>query len=164
MRALATTKLIEPRGDQVMKSIRSSMLLKVLVLAIGTLGASVSSAHAQSANGRFTLPHEARWGNVLLSSGVYTFSLQSPSLPAAIMVGQAGSARIAIVLPEAVSADKLRDGSRLVLTRNDAGESFVTALYLGDLGVSLHFALPKAQMSAAETAKLGPITDSQAGK
>ncbi len=71
-----------------MKSIRSSMLLKVLVLAIGTLGTSVGSAHAQSANGRFTLTHDARWGNVLLTPGVYSFSLQSPSLPAPIMVGK----------------------------------------------------------------------------
>ena len=147
-----------------MKSIRSSMLLKVLILAIGALGASVSSAHAQSANGRFTLPHEARWGNVLLSPGVYTFSLQSPSLPAAITVGKVGSTQIGVVLPEVVSAERLTPGSKLVLTRNDAGESFVSALYLGDLGVSLHYALPKAQTAAAETAKLGPIADSQASK
>ncbi len=94
-----------------MKSIRSSMLLKVLILAVGALGASVSSAHAQSANGRFTLPHEARWGNVLLSPGVYTFSLQSPSLPAAITVGKVGSTQIGVVLPEVVSAERLTAGS-----------------------------------------------------
>jgi hypothetical protein len=145
-----------------MKSIRGSMLLKLLVLAIGSLGAGVTSAHAQSANGKFTLAHDAHWGSVLLTPGVYTFSLQSPSLPAPIMVGKAGGAQIAVVLPEVVSMEKLKEGSRLVLTRNDAGESFVTALYLGDLSVSLHYGVPKAQ--AAETAKLGPIADSQAGK
>lgn len=147
-----------------MKSIRSSLLLKVLVLAVGTLGAGVSSAHAQSANGRFTLTHDARWGNVLLTPGVYSFSLQSPSLPAPIMVGKTGEAQIAIVLPEAVSPERLKGGSQLVLTRNDAGESFVSALYLGDLGLSLHYAAPKSQVAAAETAKLPPIADSQAGK
>jgi hypothetical protein len=138
------------------------MLLKVLVLAIGTLVAGVSSAHAQSANGKFTLTHDAHWGSVVLTPGVYTFSLQSSSLPAPIMVGKAGSAQIAVVLPEVVSMEKLKDGSHLVLTRNDAGESFVSALYLGDLGVSLHYRLPKSQ--ATETAKLDPIPDSQAGK
>ena len=51
-----------------------------------------------------------------------------------------------------------------MLTRNDAGESFVSALYLGDLGLSLHYAAPKSQVPAAETAKLAPIADSQAGK
>ena len=84
-----------------MKSIRSSMLFKVFILAIGALGASAIPAHAQSATGKFTLTHEARWGNVLLSPGVYSFALQSPSLPAAIMVGKTGAAQVAIVLPAA---------------------------------------------------------------
>ena len=56
------------------------------------------------------------------------------------------------------------DGSKLVLTHDASGESFVSALYLGDLGLSLHYATPKAQMPATETAKLGPIADSQPGK
>ena len=80
------------------------------------------------------------------------------------MVGKAGSAQIAIVLPDAVSAENLRESSRLVLTRNDAGESFVSALYLGDLGLSLHYPTPKSQVSAAESAKLGPIAESQPAK
>jgi hypothetical protein len=99
---------------------------------------------------------------VLLTPGDYTFSLKSPSLPAPLMVGKAGSAQVAIVLPEVVTVEKLKEGSRLVLTRNDAGESFVSALYLGDMGLSLHYAAPKAQ--AMETAKLGPIADSHPGK
>ena len=149
-----------------MKSIRSSMLFRVFILslAIGALGASVSPAYAQSANGKFTLPHETRWGTVLLSPGVYSFSLQSPSLPAPIMVGKTGSSQIVVVLPQMVSTEKLTDNSRLILKHNESGESFVSALYLGDLGVSLHFAPPKAQTSASETAKLGPIADSQPGK
>lgn len=67
-----------------MKSIRSSMLFKMFVLAIGLAGASVIPAQAQSASGKFTLTHETHWGNVLLTPGVYSFALQSPSLPAAI--------------------------------------------------------------------------------
>ena len=144
-----------------MKSISNSMLFKLFILAVGVAGASAIPAHAQSATGKFTLTHEARWGSVVLSPGVYSFSLRSPSLPAPIMVGKTGSAQIAIVLPEVVSTEKAAEGSRLVLTRNDAGESFVSALYLGDLGLSLHYATPKARPTA-ETARLGPIA--QAGK
>jgi hypothetical protein len=147
-----------------MKSIRSSMRFKMLgfALAVGALSASVGTAQAQSATGKFTLAHEARWGGVLLTPGVYTFSLKSPSLPAPLMVGRAGSAQVAIVLPEVVTVERLKEGSRLVLTRNDAGESFVSALYLGDMGLSLHYAAPKAQ--AMDAAKLGPIADSHLGK
>jgi hypothetical protein len=147
-----------------MKSIRSASLVNVFVLVLGVLAASVSPAVAQSANGKFTLPHEVRWGAMLLSSGEYTFSLQSPTLPAPIMVSKAGSSQIAVVLPQAVSSEKLTGDSRLVLNRNESGESFVSALYLGDLGVGLHYVPRKAQTTASETAKLGPIADSQPGK
>ena len=147
-----------------MKSIRSSSLRKVLVLALGVLGASVSSAHAQAATGKFTLTHETRWGRVVLTPGDYTFALESPSLPAPIMVGKAGTPAVAVVLPQEVSSERLTDTSTLILTHDERGESFVSGLYLGDLGLSLHYAAPKGQMPAAETAKLGPIADSQAGR
>ena len=146
-----------------MKSIRSSMLFKVVILAIGALAASAIPAQAQSATGKFTLTHDARWGNVLLTPGVYSFALQSPSLPAAIMVGKTGKARIAIVLPAAVSTEKLSPGSTMVLTRTAAGESFVSALYLGDLGLSLYYSAPRSPL-ATESAKLGPIAESQPAK
>jgi len=146
-----------------MKSIRSSMFFKLFILAVGLMGATAIPAQAQSATGKFTLTHDARWGNVLLTPGVYSFSLQSPSLPAAIMVGKIGAAQIAIVLPAAVSTERLGAGSTLVLTRNAAGESFVSALYLGDLGLSLHYSAPRSQ-AATESAKLGPIAESQPAK
>ncbi|MGH9548869.1 MAG: hypothetical protein ACRD3W_05805 [Terriglobales bacterium] len=142
-----------------MKSIRSSMLFKMFVLAIGLAGTSVIPAQAQSASGKFTLTHETHWGNVLLTPGVYSFALQSPTLPAAIMVGRTGAAQIAIVLSASVSAERPGVGSTLVLKRNSAGESFVSALYLGDLGLSLHYSAPRSQVTAS--AKLGPIAESQ---
>jgi len=144
-----------------MKSIRSSMLFKVFMLAIGVMGSSawVSSAYAQSASGKFTLTHETRWGGVVLPPGDYTFSLQSLSLPAPIMFRKPGS-----VLPRTVSTEKLADDSRLVLGHDESGASFVSALNLGDIGVSLHYAPPKAQMPASKTVKLGPIADSRTGK
>ena len=37
------------------------MLFKVFILAIGILAASAGSAHAEAANGTFSLAHEARW-------------------------------------------------------------------------------------------------------
>jgi hypothetical protein len=146
-----------------MKSIRSSMLFKLFILAVGLMAATAIPAQAQSATGKFTLTHEARWGNVLLSPGVYSFALQSPSLPAAIMVGKAGGVQVAIVLPASASAEKLRAGSTLSLNRTEAGESFVSALYLGELGLSLHYSAPRSQ-ATTESAKLGSIADSQPAK
>ncbi len=147
-----------------MKSIRSAKLFKMFILAIGVLGAAASPAYAQSASGTFTLTHETRWGGTALSAGRYTFSLQSPSLPAQLTVRKTDGDKMAIVLPQAVSAEQPTNSSKLVLNRDENGESFVSALYLGDLGVSLHYAPPKAEMLTAETAKLGPIAQSQPGK
>ena len=147
-----------------MTSIRSSSLLKVLVLALGVLAASAGSARAQTATGKFTLTHETRWGSLVLTPGDYTFSLESPSLPAPIMVGKVGTPAVAVVLPQAVSSERLTDTSSLILSHDQRGESFVSGLYLGDLGLSLHYAAPKAQMPVAEAARLGPIADSQAGR
>jgi hypothetical protein len=150
-----------------MKSLRISLLFRALlfVLAVGAVGVFVSSpAHAQSALGNFTLPYEARWGKMLLSPGVYTFSLKSPSLPAPLMVGKEGGSRIAVVLPQGISTEKFEEGSRLVLSHNARGELFVSALYLGDLGVILHYDAAKVERAAAETAKLVPPADSQPAK
>ena len=146
-----------------MKSIRSSMLCKMFVLAIGLAAASVIPAQAQSASGKFTLTHDARWGNVLLTPGVYSFSLQSPSLPAAIMVGKTGAAQIGIVLPASVATERPGTGSTIVLTRTEGGEPYVSALYLGDLGLSLHYSAPRSPV-ATESAKLGPMAEPRPSK
>ena len=44
----------------------------------------------QSANGKFTLTHDAHWASVLLTPGVYKFSLQSPQFARADHSGQSG--------------------------------------------------------------------------
>jgi hypothetical protein len=148
-----------------MKSRRSSMFAKTFVLVIGLLSASAGLAHAQSAaNGTFTLAHETRWGSVALPAGDYTFSLQSPGMPAAILVRQTSGHAMAMVLPQAITQESLNGASKLVLSRTERGQSFVSVLYLEDLGLTLHFTQPKIEAQATETAKLGPIADPQPGK
>jgi hypothetical protein len=147
-----------------MKSIRSSMHFHAFILAIGILGASAGSAHAQSANGTFTLSHETRWGSVVLPAGQYMFSLQSPSMPAHLIVRETSGSRVAMVLPQVISQEKVTGTSRLVLTQNERGESFVSALYLGDIGLGLHYTQAKTGMPTPETAKLGPIAQSEPGR
>ena len=147
-----------------MKSIRSSVFFRVLILAIGALGAFAGSACAQSTNGTFTLNHETRWGSAVLPAGNYAFSLPSPNLPAQLIVRKICGSPVAIVLSRMVSTEKLTEASRLVLGQSESGESFVSTLYLGDLGLGLHYATPKAKMPATETARLGPIANSQPGK
>jgi hypothetical protein len=148
-----------------MKSLRSALLVKVLILAAGVLGASAVPAQAQAAaTGTFTLTHETRWGGAVLPPEDYAFSLASQNWPAQVIVRQASGPKVAIVLPQTVSEEKLTGMSQLVLQHKADGETFVSALSLGDLGVALHYASPKAAVPAAETAKLGAPSVSPAYK
>jgi len=147
-----------------MKSIRNAVFFRTLVLAVGILGASATSAYAQSANGAFTLTHQTRWGGMLMAPGEYKFSLESPSFPAQIKVEKVGGGQLAIVLPQGISSETLTDGSKLILDHDASGESFVSALDLEELGVRLVFATPKARTPVSETARLGPIAEVQSGK
>jgi hypothetical protein len=75
-----------------MKSIRKVSLLKVLVLFVGALGASVIPASAQSTKGTFTLAHKVRWGTAVLPAGDYAFSVDTQTWPVRVMVRELGGA------------------------------------------------------------------------
>ncbi|HXN23170.1 MAG TPA: hypothetical protein VOA41_10575 [Candidatus Dormibacteraeota bacterium] len=52
-------------------------LLKMLLLGLVTVGGAASPLCAQtSAQGKFTLPFAAHWGNKLLPAGAYTYSIE----------------------------------------------------------------------------------------
>lgn len=141
-----------------MKSIRSSMLSNLFTLAIGVAALSMASAYAQSAaNGTFTLTHETRWGMVVLPAGSYSFALQSPVMPAKLVVRKTDGSQTAMLLPRAVSQEQPGSSSRLVLAHTGSGKLFVSELYLGDLGVSLHYTDSKIRVPATETAKLNDM-------
>lgn len=145
-----------------MKSIRRTSFFKVLILAIGVMGASVIPAQAQAAAGTFTLAHKVRWGGAVLPAGDYTFSLQSQTWPAQLTVRQVGG-NAAIFLPRLISEDKMKGASTLLL-HEENGESVVSTMRLATLGLELQFATPKMPTPAAETARLAPMADAQTGK
>jgi hypothetical protein len=145
-----------------MKSIRKVSFLKVLVLFVGALAASVIPASAQSTKGTFTLAHKVRWGTAVLPAGDYEFSVDTRTWPARVMVRDLSGATSAIILPQAYSDQKLAGGSTLVMEK-EAGESVVSSLKLANIGLALEFHSGKAT-PPAETATLGPIADSQPGK
>jgi hypothetical protein len=148
-----------------MKSLGGFLLFKMLVLVAGVQGASAIPAQAQAATrGTFTLTQETNWGGAVLPPGDYAFSLASQNWPAQLVVRKASGPKVAIVLPRLVSEEKLTGVSRLVLQHQPDGERFVSALHLGDLGVALYYAPPKAVVAAAETAKLGAPPAPQPGK
>jgi hypothetical protein len=151
------------KGDEVMKSIRGFLLSKVFVLAMAVMGASVIPAHAQTANGTFSLTHKVRWAGAVLPPGDYAFSLNSERSPARVTVRQVNGPMVAILLPKAISDDDLTGTSTLIL-QDAGGESVVSTLRLKCIGLTLEFPTPKLATPVAETAGLGPIADSQPAK
>jgi len=144
-----------------MKSIRKVSLLKVLVLFVGALGASVIPASAQSTKGTFTLAHKVRWGTAVLPAGDYAFSVDTQTWPVRVMVRELGGATSAIILSQSYSDQKLAGASTLVMEQ-EAGESVVSSLKLANVGMALEF--HSGKVATPETAALGPIADSQPGK
>jgi hypothetical protein len=145
-----------------MKSIRSASLFKVWILLVAGLGVPIGFAHAQAvASGTFTLTRKTHWGGAVLPPGDYAFSLASPSWPSQLVVRKAAGPHVAILMPRLITQEKVTRTSSLTLQHEADGEAFVTALYLGDLGLALHYPSPKAPMAASETARLGPVPDSQ---
>ncbi len=86
-----------------MKSIRRFSLFRVLVLAIGAMGASAIPAHAQTANRNFHSYSQSPLGRRVLPPGDYAFSLDSHSFAGASHGPPGRWFQVAIVLPQAIS-------------------------------------------------------------
>ena len=121
-----------------MKSIRSSMLFKVRCPGHRRAGCIRHSRPCAVGHRKIHPYPRSPLGQRASVPREFTRSRCSlPSLPAAIMVGKTGGCadrnRVACRRSRQKNSPT---GSTLVLTRNEAGESFVSALYLGDLGLS----------------------------
>jgi hypothetical protein len=145
-----------------MKSIRKISLLKVLVVLAGAMAASAVPVHAQTTKGTFSLTHKVRWGTAVLPAGDYTFSIDTQTWPARVMVYELSGPTTAIILPQAFSDQKLSGGSTMLIQK-EAGESVVSSLRLSNVGLTLEF-YTKKDATPAETATLGPIADARPGK
>lgn len=123
-----------------MKSIRK--FAYATVLSLGILAIQPTLAAAEEPHGSFTLSHEVRCHNVVLSPGEYTFSIKTMG-EAKILVlrGTDGTGTDAILLVNDVDTPKPDETTSLVLVSRD-GQSFVSAMELPDYDMSLRFAVP----------------------
>lgn len=138
-----------------MKTHRNRLLAIVVVglVAIGTC-VSRTAAQSSSARGSFTLPFEVRWQGVVLPAGDYTFSLKSAASPAMVTV-QGSNGRGFILATE---VDDKRTNQQSSLTIEGRGSTrFVREMYLADLGLRIHYSIPKNSKNEKELAQ-GPAT------
>jgi len=119
------------------------------LLALTTLNLAPALAHSQSlAEGRFTLAHEVRWQNALVPAGTYHFSLTSGANMGVLTLSKMSGARAGfMVLVSATDSGVTSDLTKLVLEPTAEG-SYVSAMQLPELGVTLHFNVPPAAKTA----------------
>lgn len=140
-----------------MKSKGSSGLVKsvMFVLLVASLSPSLAKAQA-AAEGKFSLPFATRWGTAILPPGDYSFSIKSAYPPSVIVVRpQSRQGAAAMILAQAYSTEGSSGTSALTVTRNE-GKPFVSALYLRELGLTLHYFVPPTHRAKGEESARGP--------
>jgi hypothetical protein len=129
------------------------------IAALGLIAAIVSAkpASAQAAfKGSFTLTSDVRWDQANLPAGDYTFTLESSSVPARIVVrGPNGSQFVSTSSTDVKSIDA---PSNLQIVRRN-GESRVSQLYLADLHMILLY--QEGSKSKGKELAMGPVTTEQ---
>jgi hypothetical protein len=122
---------------------RSLKLVAPLALALlaGCLTANLASAQ-EAYRGKFTLPFEARWGQVVLPAGEYSFTLDHGTVGGIVSVREETGRAVGYVQTEGIYDRQTFDHSELVLVRS--GENYaIRALRLADLGLTLEYSVPK---------------------
>ena len=138
-----------------MNSARRTLLPRLLMIALSTLGFTAAFANAQASQGKFKLPVEAHWGLAVLPPGDYTFTLDHATANGMIIVRGQGKAAI-IPATAGISLSKITEQSELVLV-NRAGRS----MYLGHLGLTLQYRVPKDEtryVSQSAPSRSVPVT------
>jgi len=115
--------------------------LLFLVCAVGLLAGLGS---AESLHGRFQLPVEVYWGRIVLPPGEYELTTDTGSR--VVTVRSLDASWTAMLLSASTSELRGQSGSELSLAASESGV-YVEALYLGDLGVKLHFARPHGKLT-----------------
>ena len=128
-----------------MNSKRSFWMVRNLVMVAGALILCAGLASAKDAAGKFTLTSEARWGDVVLAPGLYSFRINSTSQGRILtLLNEENRHAVGIVMAQSDENQIFSEKSDLVLVHN-GGKAFVRALELKDLGMTFYYSLPKGQ-------------------
>jgi hypothetical protein len=122
------------------------------LLALSALSFTPTPASAQDAGGRFTLPHEVRWQNVVVPAGGYKFSLQSAGPDEMLKLTKiTGTPKSFILWVRDTKAGTTSSTSRLVIS-SGSGTSYASKMELPEFDLTLHFAAPPKELAAVRTA------------
>jgi hypothetical protein len=125
--------------------IRSSALIVTVVFMIAGIVSSPKPVRAQGrATGGFKLSQEVHWGEAVLPTGDYTYSVGAEGWPTVVSVRQKGGLFTGLFIPQTSSRARLSDLSKIVLARIGE-ETYVTSLQVQELGIVLNFSAPNLE-------------------
>jgi len=118
------------------KSVSVKQVHKLILVPLA-LCLSAGLGKAQNAyQGKFTLPFEARWQNVVLPAGNYTISMHSATAPYTMFVR--GEGRSVIIL--GITGDERTISEKSLLTLIKVGDSYVVrSLEAGQIGLDVDY-------------------------
>lgn len=135
------------------QTIQHRSWVKLFVIAALAVCGFAAAAKAQpSYEGRFTLPHEVRWGTVVLPAGDYSIIMDSVSAPA--LVWSANGETKMFTTPPMI-ADREKGDASITVTVN-GNERIVRSLNLPELGKSFTYK-PLTKAEREQLAKAGQI-------
>jgi hypothetical protein len=126
-------------GEKVMKRIKVSVMLKLLLAALLAVTAVSAVSMAQSGpltSGTFTLPFAAHWGTLNLQPGSYAFAVNAEGSSYIVNVRQQNGHGVGFVLTSSYNsrnAENLQDSSLLCLRHS--GDCSIGALKVPSVGV-----------------------------
>jgi hypothetical protein len=135
------------------ETIHHSSWVRLLVIVTLATCAFAAAANAQpSYAGKFKLPHEVRWGDVVLPAGSYSVLMNSPSAPA--LVWSANGKTKMFTTPPIIS-DSEKGAAAITMTVN-GNERIVRSLNVPELGKSFTYK-PLTKAERELFAKTGQI-------
>ena len=143
-----------------MKLMNLKQLCKLALVPLA-LCLSAGIGEAQNAyQGKFTLPFEARWQNVVLPAGNYTISMHSATAPYTMFVR--GEGKSVIILGVSVNERTISEKSELTLVK--LGNSYVVrSLEAGQIGLDVDYSTGRSHATHTAMVKV-PVELAIAGK
>jgi hypothetical protein len=140
-----------------MSSIRK--FVYAALLAVTSLSVAPTLASAQEAHGKFTLTHDVHWQTALVPAGEYRFSFDSDGPAGVLVLSKLSGARSGFLVTVHDTDETRGSGPGLLLLESTSDGSYVRAMKLPEVGMTLRFTAPatstEKQMARAVTTGVG---------
>lgn len=121
----------------------SRRIFRLFILVLAATALAVGTSSAQDFEGRFTLPVQTQWGNVVLQPGAYTMNFTRFLGGQRLLVVRSDQNRksAALIVPRDETTSPSVAASQLICVR-EGGGFVVRSLEIAPLGETVKFKMP----------------------